>query len=350
VDVSVVIASHGRPKSLVRCLESLCAQTLPRDRFEVVVCDDESPEPIEPLVAGFAERLWQRLVRQPHAGPAAARNQGARHAAGRLLAFTDDDCVPAPEWLELLLARTARHPGHLVGGSIVNLLPGDPYATATQLIMSCVYDYYARHPAGQRFYSTTNLAAPASRFWLLHGFSERFPRAAGEDYDFCARWHEAGFPDVYAPEVEVGHGHAHNFRSFLRQHFNYGRALFRVREGMARRRGHAGIELESPSFYREILFYPLRQRLGARALGYTALVLLSQAATAAGAFWEWVIAPDPSFKQPEAPVVESDAAAATPAHISGEQRRGGRRPSPSPGATRAPRVKDAPSTGPGARP
>jgi len=347
--VSVVIASRGRPKSLVRCLDALCAQTLPRDRFEVVVCDDESPEPIEPLLASFTSRLALRVVRQRHAGPAAARNQGARNATGRHLAFTDDDCVPAPEWLELLLARFERHPGHLIGGSIVNLLPGDPYATATQLIMSCVYDYYARHPAGQRFYSTTNLAAPASRFWLLHGFSERFPRAAGEDYDFCARWHEAGFPDAYAPEVEVGHGHAHTLRSFVRQHFNYGRALFRVREGMARRRGRGGIQLESPSFYREILLYPLRQRLGARAIEYTALVLLSQVATGVGAFWEWAIAPDPSFRQPEAPIVESDAAAA-PARSSGEQRRGGRRPSPSAGVTRAPRVSDAPSAGPGASP
>lgn len=348
--MSVVIASRGRPGSLVRCLQALCAQSVPRGRFEVVVCDDESPEPLEPLLASFADRLTLRVVRQRHAGPAAARNQGARNAVGRHLAFTDDDCVPAPEWLELLLARFERHPGHLIGGSIVNLLPDDPYATATQLIMSCVYDYYARHPAGQRFYSTTNLATPASRFWLLNGFSERFPRAAGEDYDFCARWHEAGFSDVYAPEVEVGHGHPHTFRSFVRQHFNYGRALFRVREGMARRRGRGGIQLESPSFYREILLYPLRQQFGARALQYTALVLLSQAATAVGAFWEWAIAPDPSFRQPEPPIAESESSDAPIPRISGEPRRGGRRPSPSPGATRAPRATDAPSTGPGASP
>jgi GT2 family glycosyltransferase len=348
--VTVVIASRGRPSSLVRCLEALCVQSIARDRFEVVVCDDESPEPIEPLLASFADRLTLRVVRQRHAGPAAARNHGARHAVGRHLAFTDDDCVPAPEWLELLLARFERHPGHLIGGSIVNLLPGDPYATATQLIMSCVYDYYARHPAGQRFYSTTNLAVPTSRFWLLQGFSERFPRAAGEDYDFCARWHEAGFPNVYAPEVEVGHGHGHTLRSFLRQHFNYGRALFRVREGMARRRGRGGIQLESPSFYREIVLYPLRQRLGARAIEYTALVLVSQGATAAGAFWEWAIAPDPAFRQPEPAIGEVEGSVAPPAHLSGEQRRGGRRTSPARGTPRSPRTTDAPSTGPGASP
>ena len=286
--VSVVVPTHGRPESLVRCLTALCEQTLPREQFEVIVCDDGSPTPVAPSIAGFRERLALTVVRRTRSGPAAARNEGARHATGRYLAFTDDDCVPAPDWLETLLERMKRQPGHLIGGSIVNLLPRDPYATATQLIMSCVYEYYARNPVDHRFFSTTNLSVPTDRFWLLDGFSERFPRAAGEDYDFCARWQEAGFPSAYAPEVEVGHAHGHNLSSFWRQHFGYGRALLRVREGMARRRGRSGIELESPGFYREILTYPLRRGAGSRAVRHAALVLLSQVATVAGGVREWL--------------------------------------------------------------
>ncbi|HKH91734.1 MAG TPA: glycosyltransferase [Gemmatimonadaceae bacterium] len=286
--VSVVIATHGRHESLVRCLTALSEQTVPRRLFEVVVCDDGSSVPVSPAIAPFSERIALTVVRRPRGGPAAARNEGAGHARGRLLAFTDDDCAPAPDWLERLMERMQRQPGHMIGGSIVNLLPHDPYATATQLIMSCVYDYYSRNDVGHRFFSTTNLAVPANRFWMLDGFSERFPRAAGEDYDFCARWQEAGFPSVYAPEVEVGHAHGHSLASFWRQHFGYGRALLRVREGMSRRRGRSGIELESPGFYQEILTYPLR-RLGTRGLGYAALVLLSQVATFVGGLREWLV-------------------------------------------------------------
>jgi glycosyltransferase involved in cell wall biosynthesis len=276
----------------VRALEALCTQTLPRELFEVIVCDDGSPDPLEHAIAPFGERLALTVVRRARAGPAAARNSGARHARGRILAFTDDDCVPAEDWLQLLVDRHERHGGHLVGGSIVNVLTEDPYATATQLIMSCVYEYYARHTEGRRFYSTTNLSVPASRFWLLKGFSEQFSRAAGEDYDFCARWQEAGFPHVYAPEVEVGHAHGHNLRSFWSQHFGYGRALLRVRQGIARRRGHFGIELESPRFYRQILTYPLQQGNGIRALRDAALVVLSQVATISGATSEWIAGTD----------------------------------------------------------
>jgi GT2 family glycosyltransferase len=244
---------------------------------------------VSPIAARFSERIQIQVVRRPRLGPAAARNEGAPRAQGRFLAFTDDDCVPSPDWLELLVERMHRHPGHMIGGSIVNLLPDDPYATATQLIMSCVYDYYSRHGDGHRFYSTTNLAVPANRFWLLDGFSERFARAAGEDYDLCARWEEAGFPNVYAPEVEVGHSHGHTFVSFWKQHYGYGRALLQVREGMARRRrGRPGIQLEPPGFYRQILTYPLLRSEHGRAVRNAALVFLSQIATVAGASREWI--------------------------------------------------------------
>jgi glycosyltransferase involved in cell wall biosynthesis len=287
--ISVVVPTFGRPESLARCLAALAAQTLPREAFEVIVCDDGAPVPAAPTVESFAGQMAVRVVRRARSGPAAARNEGARQARGQLLAFTDDDCVPSPHWLELLVERMRRHRGHMIGGSIVNLLPDDPYATATQQIMSCVYDYFSRSSVGHRFFSTTNLAVPTNRFWLLDGFSERFPRAAGEDYDFCARWEEAGFQNEYAPEVEVGHAHGHTLASFWRQHYGYGRALFRVREGMARRRGKSGIQLESPGFYREILTYPLRHSEPGRAVRNAALVLLAQIATAAGGLREWLV-------------------------------------------------------------
>ena len=287
--VSVVVPTHGRHASLARCLAALAAQTLPSEQYEVVVSDDGSATPVAPIVEQFADRMNVSVVRRSRCGPAAARNEGARHARGRFLAFTDDDCVPAPTWLETLVDRLRQRPGTLIGGSIVNLLPDDPYATATQLIMSCVYDYYARSTSDHRFFSTSNLAVPANRFWLLDGFSERFPRAAGEDYDFCARWAEAGFPNEYAPEAEVGHAHGHTLRSFWGQHYGYGRALLRVREGMARRHGRSGIDLESPGFYREIVTYPLKHSADGRGVRNAALVLLAQIATATGGLREWLI-------------------------------------------------------------
>ena len=97
------------------------AQTFPRGEFEVIVCDDGSPEPIAPALEEFRPALTHRRP----AGASRARGgtqRGSRRATGTLLAFTDDDCVPEEEWLEHLVANMERYPGHLIGGSIVNLL------------------------------------------------------------------------------------------------------------------------------------------------------------------------------------------------------------------------------------
>jgi GT2 family glycosyltransferase len=283
--VSVVIPAYGRPASLSVALEALCAQTLPRSEFEVIVSDDGSTEPLAPTVAPFSQRIAVRVVRGPNAGPAAARNRGARHARAAILAFIDDDCIPAPDWLERIVARARRSPGHLIGGAMMNTLVHDRYARATQLVMSGVYEYYRRFSTGQRFFSTTNLSAPADRFWVIGGFAEEFGHVAGEDYDFCSRWQLAGFPSVSAPETIVGHAHGHTFGSFWRQHFGYGRGLLRVRQLAARRRGKRGVQLEAPTFYAELLTYPLRDRSSSapRRLANVGLVLLSQVATVAGA-------------------------------------------------------------------
>ena len=91
IEVSIVIPTYGRPDQLAACLDSLEALDYPRDRFEVIVVDDGSPQPLPP----YGGALRVTLVRQAHAGPAAARNTGAAASRGRWLAFTDDDCRPA---------------------------------------------------------------------------------------------------------------------------------------------------------------------------------------------------------------------------------------------------------------
>ncbi len=285
LNISVIIPAYRRPDRLVRCLEALCAQTLPPECFEVIVCDDGSPVPLAPVVERFMGRLRVTVVEQTNAGPAAARNAGAARALGAFLAFTDDDCMPAPDWLARLADRVRRYPEHLIGGAIENALPGDPYATATQLVGDAVVAFYEQHLVTERFFSTSNLLVPAAGFRRLGGFSTAFPRAAGEDYDLCARWHQTGLPSVYAPEAVVRHAHAHTLRSFCRQHFDYGRGLLLVRTRMARRAARR-ITVEAPWFYGHLVTYPLRRGYGARGLGYACLVVLSQVATAAGGLFE----------------------------------------------------------------
>src|SRR5262245_39012600 len=101
---SVIIPTYSRPAQLGGCLEALAATQLAGNSFEVIVVDDGSPSPPRAVVDRFGERLMVRLLTSAHVGPAAARNLGAEQAAGQFLAFTDDDCRPAPDWLPELAA------------------------------------------------------------------------------------------------------------------------------------------------------------------------------------------------------------------------------------------------------
>jgi glycosyltransferase involved in cell wall biosynthesis len=291
-DIAVIIPTYGRANTLAGCLRALAAQTLVRDRFEVVVCDDGSHDPVSSSLATLIEdlrcRLHLRVLRQERAGPAAARNRGAAMARARWLAFTDDDCRPAPDWLERLLARFATAPDTLIGGGLEAPPAADARARATQVIMDFVYAEQERR-GGMRLFSTSNLALPAAGFHRLGGFSSAFARAGGEDYDLCARWYALAGPTTYAPEARITHEHSLTLARYLRQHFEYGRGLLRMR-----RRLHArGIDLNRERrlqravwrFYLRLIAAPVRQR-GARGTGCALLVALAQMATAAGGLRE----------------------------------------------------------------
>jgi GT2 family glycosyltransferase len=282
---TIVIPTFARPRQLEACLEALASMEYPRDRFEVVVVDDGSPESPEAVVAQFAGRLDLTLRRQANAGAAAARNHGAQQARGPYLAFTDDDCAPAPGWLSALASALAHWPDRAVGGRTVNALPNNPYATASQLLISYLYEYYNSGPGGARFFTSNNLAVPAEQFAHLGGFDAHYPRAGAEDRDFCDRWLTWGGQMAYAPEAVVYHAHRLTLRSYWRQHVNYGRGAYHLHRTRALRR-QARIRIEPASFYLRLVGYPFRGQPGQRAPVLAALLALSQAANALGFFWE----------------------------------------------------------------
>lgn len=282
---SIIIPTYNRPEKLRTCLDSLAKLEYPRDRFEVIVVDDGSSLSLEPVVASFRELLPVRLVSQPNAGPAAARNTGSVHAKGELLAYTDDDCTPDSKWLRIFANQFISYPDHLIGGRMVNLLPGNLYSEASQQLISYLYDYYNRGRGRNPFFASSNIALPARLFHEVGGFDATFPLAAGEDREFCDRWLHHGYLMIYAPEAVVYHSHVLNLRRFCRQHFNYGRGAFRFHQIHAQRKLER-IRLEPLSFYLNLLHYPFRQTDSLSAIILAAILFVSQGVNAAGFFYE----------------------------------------------------------------
>ena len=277
---SIVIPSRDRPRRLRSCLDAVSRIAFPRERFETIVVDDGGRESLDHEGSDAAAQAQAQVVRQPHAGPGAARNRGAAEARGEVLVFLDDDCAPVAHWLEALDRALAANPGAGVGGRTVNALPENPWSSASQTLIDYLYHYYNTGFRPDPMFTTSNLALPRAEFERVGGFDERFARAGGEDREICLRWVRAGGRLVYAPDALVLHSHQLAARSFVRQHFTYGRGA----ADFHRLRGSGPIP-EPPSFYRDLILFPWRRRLRGKAR-MSALLALSQVANAAGYAWE----------------------------------------------------------------
>jgi GT2 family glycosyltransferase len=285
LECSVVVPTRNRPDQLDACLDALASQSLPPDRFEVIVVDDGTEAPVAPRLEAWRRRLSVGQARTPGAGPAAARNAGVALAAGRYLAFTDDDCRPSPGWLQALLAVLRRRPGALAGGRTVNMLAELAASETSQVISEVVHDYYNADPEDARFFSSNNLAAEAAAFRRLGGFDPAF--RTSEDRDLCHRWRAAGGRLVYVPDALVGHAHRLNLAGFWHQHLHYGRGACRHRRAVQARTGTEGTV--------EFGFYAgLGPRIARRLRGrrrkaaVCALLVAWQAANGAGFVAEWL--------------------------------------------------------------
>jgi glycosyltransferase involved in cell wall biosynthesis len=153
-------------------------------RVEIVVVDDGSPQPVN-LSSLARQGPPLRLVRQPNRGPAAARNTGARLAQAPIIAFTDDDCEPRPDWARKLAdaVGTGGHPT-LAGGTTRNAVNGNLFSAASQDIANNLSTAFSSEP----FFASNNFAVPRDAFLALEGFDEGYPLAAGEDRAFCRDW------------------------------------------------------------------------------------------------------------------------------------------------------------------
>lgn len=273
---AVVVPTHDRPERLWHCLTALVRLDPAPDG--IVVVDDGGRRPAAPICTAFGSRV--RCIRQENAGPAAARNLGIRATDAQIVALTDDDCAPRPDWLGALLAVQGGVAGRMVGGRVENALPENVYASASQALCDYLYIASGAAAGGASFFTTNNLAFDRSFFEQIGGFDESFPRAAGEDRDLGQRWRAAGGSLTYVPEAVVDHAHHMDFRGFWRQQSNYGRGARQLQSRMALRQGSGG-SFSSPAFYARLVTHPLRDG-GTKPLSRSALLALAQLATAWG--------------------------------------------------------------------
>ena len=208
--VSIVIPYYDAPHELLDVLAAVRAQDYP-GAVEVIVADDGSPTPAseDPLLQASLRGMGATVVRQPDQGfrAAAARNLGARHATGEVLAFFDGDTCPDPGFLTAAVPHIAANPRALVVGS---RLTGPDAEEPQWLREAWRHTNHLRDAddTSWRFIISAALVCSRSFFSSLSGFDATLIGYGGEDWELAWRAWNAGAQFVHEPAAIATHAAA----------------------------------------------------------------------------------------------------------------------------------------------
>ena len=215
--VSVIVCSYNGAKTLDRCLQSL--KELDYPDYEVILVDDGSKDET-PSIA--ARHPWIVSLRQENKGLSVARNVGGQAAKGKVLAYTDSDCMADPDWLYFLV-------GTLISGNFAGVGGPNISPPAENWIQACV----AAAPGGPSHVLLTdvvaehipgcNMAFYKWAFEKVGGFDPEY-RKAGDDVDFCWRLQQEGEIIAFSPSAIVWHYRRFTLDAFRKQQEGYGEA------------------------------------------------------------------------------------------------------------------------------
>ena len=218
-DISVIICTYNREQYLVEAMQSLVEQDFDKDRFEVIVVNNNSKDDTEKVCKEFIanhRECQMHYYNETEQGSSAARNTGARHAKGSLLIFMDDDAIAENDYLKNTWQFHSANPGiHGFGGRIIaRYIPAEPewmshYVSA--LVGNFDYAPVVTEFKPNKYPLESNMVITKKAFDEIGGFNMALPgvkgnlRIGGEGKDLYLRLKEKGQKIFYVPELVVHH-------------------------------------------------------------------------------------------------------------------------------------------------
>jgi glycosyltransferase involved in cell wall biosynthesis len=214
---SVVVCSYNGAPTLRGCLEALSRLNYPD--YEVIVVDDGSRDNTQEILRDFPSVI---NIRQENKGLSVARNVGAAAARGEIIAYTDSDCMPDPDWLYFLIHTLLSDSFAAVGGpnisppavnwvqAAVAVAPGSPSHVL-------INDKTAEHVPG------CNMAFHRWALDMIGGFDPIY-RKAGDDVDVFWRLIQRGQVIGFSAAAVVWHHRRFTVGAYFNQQKGYGEA------------------------------------------------------------------------------------------------------------------------------
>jgi glycosyltransferase involved in cell wall biosynthesis len=217
--LSIIICSYNRRDYIIEAIDSLYRQTLARDRYEVIVVDNNSKDDTEALCREYIRTHPDGRITylsETRQGASYARNTGAEKARGEFLVFMDDDAVAEREFMECITRFYEQHPGVSgLGGRIIpRYIPAEPRWMShfvSSLVGHFNYSPVAVEFEPQRYPLESNMAVRRSDFFAVGGFNTSIPgvvgtlRIGGEGKEFFFKLKALDKKVWYDPSIRVEH-------------------------------------------------------------------------------------------------------------------------------------------------
>jgi GT2 family glycosyltransferase len=204
--VDVIIPHLNDHDRLALCLERVARQSYPADRITVTVVDNGSDHPIDAVLARFAN---VRGLSESTRGCGSARNRGVAETSGAILAFTDSDCRPDPDWLLNGVALLSGGGGiDIVGGDVQVFAADEANPTDAELYDQVFGFECRRYVRWKHFACGANILVTRRVFEAVGPFRDgRLP----EDLEWGQRASRLGYRIAYGAGARVRHPARHSF-------------------------------------------------------------------------------------------------------------------------------------------
>src|SRR5271157_662571 len=216
--ISVIIPAKNASDTLPAGLNALKSQnglSFCKD-YEVIVVDDGSTD----HTAELARSMGAIVISQSNAGPAAARNAGAKKSCGDLLLFTDADCIPDCNWIAEMIQPFV-DPKVMGAKGVYRTKEKGLVARFVQSEYAYKYATMERKTALD-FVDTYSAAYRREVFLENGGFDESFPVPSVEDQEFSFRLAGKGYKLAFQPDAVVFHAHDRNLAEYMRRKYGIG--------------------------------------------------------------------------------------------------------------------------------
>lgn len=201
--VSVIIPLYNEPR-IGLALDALLAQSYPPDAYEILAVDNGSQDDSMALVRSYDPARIRLLTEHDQQGSYAARNAGIVAARGEIIAFTDSDCIPAPDWLAAGVRQFSSRPNvGLVAGRIDLFVANSERPTLAEQYELITAFNQERNVKSDRFGVTANLFTYAAVLTAVGSFDPLLQ--SGGDFEWGQRVYRAGYTQLYADDVIVRH-------------------------------------------------------------------------------------------------------------------------------------------------